>query len=262
MGKSDPNHADSYKQQSVILVPATTPGITIHRMLSVFGYDDAPHGHGHISFNNVRVPLDHIVLGPGRGFEIIQGRLGPGRIHHAMRSIGGAERALDWFLARINDERKKPFGKLLSEHGIMIERVATSRIEIDSARLVVLNAAIAIDNSSAKDALKEIAISKVMVPQALLNTIDKAIQAYGGAGVCQDTPLAKMYANGRTMRIVDGPDEVHLLQLGKNENKRAKYAAAKIEAQRHKGLQLLEAHGLSKKDPLYLGRSTGGSSKL
>jgi acyl-CoA dehydrogenase len=262
MGKSDPNHADTYKQQSVILVPATTPGITIHRMLSVFGYDDAPHGHGHISFNNVRVPLDHIVLGPGRGFEIIQGRLGPGRIHHAMRSIGGAEKALDWFLARINDERKKPFGKLLSEHGIMIERVATSRIEIDSARLVVLNAAIAIDNTSAKDALKEIAISKVMVPQALLNTLDKAIQAYGGAGVCQDTPLAKMYANGRTMRIVDGPDEVHLLQLGKNENKRAKYAAEKIEAQRHRALQLLDQHGLSKKDPLFLGRSSGEASKL
>jgi acyl-CoA dehydrogenase len=257
MGKSDPTNSNTYKQQSVILVPATTPGITIHRMLSVFGYDDAPHGHGHISFNNVRVPLDHIVLGPGRGFEIIQGRLGPGRIHHAMRSVGAAEKALDWFLARINDERKKPFGKLLSEHGIMIERIARSRIEIDSARLVVLNAAIAIDNSNAKDALKEIAISKVLVPAALLNTLDKAIQAYGGAGVCQDTPLAKMYASGRTMRIVDGPDEVHLLQLGRNENKRAPFAAKKIEEQRKKALQLLDAHGLSKRDPLFLGKESG-----
>jgi len=257
MGKSDPNNSDTYKQQSVVLVPADTPGITIHRMLSVFGYDDAPHGHGHISFNNVRVPLDHIVLGPGRGFEIIQGRLGPGRIHHAMRSIGAAEKALDYFLARINDQRKKPFGKLLSEHGVMLERVARSRIEIDSSRLVVLNAAIAIDNANAKAALKEIAISKVLVPQALLNTIDKAIQAYGGAGVCQDTPLAKMYANGRTMRIVDGPDEVHLLQLGRNEDKRGTAAAQKIEAQKKKSLQLLDKHGLNKRDPLYLGRQSG-----
>jgi len=262
MGKSDPNNSDAYKQQSVILVPASTPGITIHRMLSVFGYDDAPHGHGHISFNNVRVPLDHIVLGPGKGFEIIQGRLGPGRIHHAMRSIGAAERALDYFLARINDPRKKPFKKLLSEHGIMLERIATCRIEIDSARLVVLNAAIAIDNADAKSALKEIAIAKVMVPAALLNTLDKAIQAYGGAGVCQDTPLAKMYANGRTMRIVDGPDEVHVLQLGKNENKRAKFATEKIEMQRKAGLKLLDQHGLSKRDPLYLGRVSGSSAKL
>jgi acyl-CoA dehydrogenase len=262
MGKSDPNNSNKHLQQSVILVPADTPGITIHRMLSVFGYDDAPHGHGHISFNNVRVPLDHIVLGPGKGFEIIQGRLGPGRIHHAMRSIGAAEKALDYFLARINDDRKKPFGKLLSEHGIMLERVAMSRIEIDAARLVVLNAAIAIDNADAKAALKEIAISKVLVPQALLATIDRAIQAYGGAGVCQDTPLAKMYANGRTMRIVDGPDEVHMLQLGRNENKRAEFAAKRIEAARKKGLQLLDAAGLSKRDPLYLGRESTGKARL
>jgi acyl-CoA dehydrogenase len=262
MGKSDPTNPDTYKQQSVILVPHNTPGITIHRMLSVFGYDDAPHGHGHITFENVRVPLDAIVLGPGRGFEIIQGRLGPGRIHHAMRSIGAAEKALDWFLARINDERKKPFKKLLSEHGIQLERVAQARIEIDTARLVVLNAAIAIDNANAKAALKEIAISKVLVPATLLKTIDMAIQAYGGAGVCQDTPLAKMYASGRTMRIVDGPDEVHLLQLGRNENKRAKFAAEKIERQKQASHALLDKYGLSKRDPLYLGRTTGATSKL
>jgi acyl-CoA dehydrogenase len=262
MGKSDPNNSNKHLQQSVILVPATAPGITIHRMLSVFGFDDAPHGHGHISFNNVRVPLDHIVLGPGKGFEIIQGRLGPGRIHHAMRSIGAAEKALDYFLARINDERKKPFGKLLSEHGIMIERIAKSRIEIDSARLVVLNAAIAIDNADAKAALKEIAIAKVLVPQALLNVIDRAIQAYGGAGVSQDTPLAKMYSNGRTMRIVDGPDEVHMLQLGRNENKRAQFATQRIESAKKKSLQLLDKHGLSKRDPLYLGRELSKQAKL
>lgn len=202
MGKSDPNATDKYRKHSVVFVPADTPGITIHRMLSVFGYDDAPHGHGHLTFNNVRVPLDHMCLGPGRGFEIIQGRLGPGRIHHAMRSIGGAEKALDHFIARINDPRKKAFGDLLSKHELMIARLGTTRIEIEAARLVVLNAAIAIDNADAKAALTEIAITKVLVPQTLLNSIDRAMQAFGGAGVCQDTPLAKMYASGRTMRIV------------------------------------------------------------
>jgi len=262
MGKSDPNNSNKHLQQSIILVPVDTPGITIHRMLSVFGYDDAPHGHGHISFNNVRVPLDHIVLGPGKGFEIVQGRLGPGRIHHAMRSIGAAEKALDYFIARINDNRKKPFGKLLSDHGIMIERIAQSRIDIDSARLVVLNAAIAIDNADAKAALKEIAMAKILVPNALLKVIDRAIQAYGAAGVCQDTPLAKMYASGRTMRIVDGPDEVHMLQLGRNENKRNEFVTKRIEDAKHKGLQLLNQYNLSKRDPLFLGKKTGGKAKL
>jgi acyl-CoA dehydrogenase len=176
-----------------------------------------------------------------------------------MRSIGAAEKALDWMLARINDERKKPFKKLLSEHGIMLERVAQSRIDIDSSRLVVLNAAIAIDNANAKAALKEIAISKVLVPKVLLETIDKAMQAYGGAGVCQDTPLAQMYASGRTMRIVDGPDEVHLLQLGRNENKRGKIVQDKLEKQRVATEALLDKYGLSKKDPLYLGRTTGAT---
>jgi len=262
MGKSDPHNSDTYKQQSVILVPNDAPGITIHRMLSVFGYDDAPHGHGHITFDNVRVPLDNMVLGPGRGFEIIQGRLGPGRIHHAMRSIGAAEKAVEYFIARINDERKKPFKKLLSEHGIMLERLAHARVDIDSARLVVLNAAIAIDNANAKAALKEIAISKVLVPNTLLKTIDMDIQAYGGAGVCQDTPLAKMYASGRTMRIVDGPDEVHLLQLGRNENKRGKTVQDKLARQKALTEASLKKYGLTPRDSLYLGRTTGPSSKL
>lgn len=262
MGKTDPNNPDTYKQQSVVLVPNDTPGITIHRMLSVMGYDDAPHGHGHITFENVRIPLDNMVLGPGRGFEIIQGRLGPGRIHHAMRSIGAAEKALEWFLARINDERKKPFKKLLSEHGIMIERIAQARIEIDSARLVVLNAAIAIDNANAKAALKEIAISKVLVPATLLKTIDMAMQAYGGAGVCQDTPLPRMYASGRTMRIVDGPDEVHLLQIGRNENKRGKIVQAKLAKEKAATERMLKEYNLTNRDPLYLGRTTGVKGKL
>lgn len=261
MGKSDPENPSAYKQQSVILVPANTPGITVHRMLSVFGYDDAPHGHGHITFENVRVPLDCMVLGPGRGFEIIQGRLGPGRIHHAMRCIGGAEKALDYFISRINDPRKKTFGQQLSKHELMLARLAECRIEIDAARLVVLNAAIAIDNADAKSAKLEIAMAKVMVPQALLNTLDKAIQAYGGAGVCQDTPLAKMYANGRTMRIVDGPDEVHLLQMGKAENKRSDQVRQKLEAARLESERLLKEYGIDRKDILYLGRVSGGSAQ-
>jgi acyl-CoA dehydrogenase len=201
MAKSDPTNTSKHAQQSVVLVPADTPGVVIRRMLSVGGFDDAPHGHGQVEFNNVRVPLSNIILGEGRGFEVVQGRLGPGRIHHAMRSVGAAEKALEYFLARIQDPTKKPFGKLLSEHGIMLERVAKSRIEIDSARLAVLNAAVKIDEGDAKKALKEIAEVKVQVPQMMLDVIDRAIQAYGGQGVSQDTPLAAMYAGGRTMRI-------------------------------------------------------------
>ncbi|QIW99592.1 hypothetical protein AMS68_005110 [Peltaster fructicola] len=254
MGKTDPENKSPYKQQSVILVPAETPGITIHRMLSVYGFDDAPHGHGHITFKNVRVPLDHMILGAGRGFEVIQGRLGPGRIHHAMRSIGAAEKALEYFLARINDPRKTPFGKQLQEHGIMLERVARSRIEIDTARLTVLNAAIMIDSKDAKFALKEIAEAKVQVPAMALEVIDRAVQAFGGAGVSQDTPLANMWAHGRTMRIVDGPDEVHLLQLGKNENKRGKALLQKLEWQKKRSEELFKEHGLQRRDILQLDR--------
>jgi acyl-CoA dehydrogenase len=262
LGKTDPNNSDKYKQQSVILVANDTPGVTIHRMLSVFGYDDAPHGHGHVTFNNVRVPASNMVLGEGRGFEIIQGRLGPGRIHHAMRSIGSAEKALEWFLARINDESKKPFGQTLNKHGIMLERVARSRIEIDAARLAVLNAAIKIDETNAKGALKEIAEVKVLVPEVNLRVIDWAMQAYGGAGVSQDTPLAQMFASGRTMRIVDGPDEVHLLQLGRNENKKGLAHKSRIEAQKAKGEELCRKYGIEPKDPLYLNRTSGEASKL
>lgn len=254
MGKSDPNNASVYKQQSVILVPAETPGITIHRMLGVYGFDDAPHGHGHITFDNVRVPASNMVLGEGRGFEVIQGRLGPGRIHHAMRSIGAAEKALEYFLARINDPRKKPFGKQLHEHGIMLERVARSRIEIDTARLTVLNAALMIDSKDAKFALKEIAEAKVQVPAMALEVIDRAVQAFGGAGVSQDTPLANMWAHGRTMRIVDGPDEVHLLQLGRNENKRGKVLLDKLEWQKKRTDDMAKAYGITRRDVLQLDR--------
>ncbi|KAI9826918.1 MAG: hypothetical protein M1832_005857 [Thelocarpon impressellum] len=247
MGKSSPNHADPYRQQSVILVPAGTKGISVKRMMSVFGYDDAPHGHGHILFENVRVPASNMVLGEGRGFEIIQGRLGPGRIHHAMRAIGAAEYALDWMIARINDSTRKTFGKQLSEHGVLLERLARSRMEIDASRLVVLNAAMMIDEAGAKGALKEIAEAKVLVPETTLAVIDRAIQSFGGAGVSQDTPLASMWANSRTLRIVDGPDEVHLQQMGKNENKRARDVTGRIARQKQATAALFRQHGVSSK---------------
>ncbi|CDM29485.1 hypothetical protein DTO013E5_5181 [Penicillium roqueforti] len=251
MGKTDASNPDTYKQQSVILVPAGLPGITVHRMLTVYGYDDAPHGHGHISFKDVRVPASNMVLGEGRGFEIIQGRLGPGRIHHAMRSIGAAERALEWLIARVNDERKMTFGKPLVAHGVILEWIAKSRIEVDAARFVVLNAAIKIDQGNAKGALKEIAQAKVLVPQTALTIIDRAVQAYGAAGICQDTPLAYMWAMIRTLRIADGPDEVHLQQLGKRENKTRKDAViAKLNWQRAEADRLLVASGFKPKSHL------------
>lgn len=246
MGKTDPSHKDPYKQQSVILVPSDTAGITVQRLLSVYGYDDAPHGHAEMKFENVRVPSSNIVLGPGRGFEIIQGRLGPGRIHHAMRCIGAAERALEWMLARVNDPNKKSFGKQLSQHGVILEWIAKSRLEIDAARLVVLNAAIKIDSTDAKGALKEIAEAKILVPQMALTVIDRAIQSFGAAGVCQDTPLANMWATIRTLRIADGPDEVHLQQMGKNENKRGKEIRNKLEWQREAVDRLLREYNLVK----------------
>ena len=262
MGKSDPSNPAPYRQQSVVLVPANTPGITVHRMLSVFGYDDAPHGHGHISFHDVRVPAANIVLGPGRGFEIVQGRLGPGRIHHAMRCVGAAEKALEWMIARMNDPSKKPFGKNLSEHGVMLERVARSRVDIDAARLVVLNAAIKIDSQDAKAALKEIAEAKVFVPKVLLDVVDKAIQTFGGAGVSQETPLASMWAQGRTMRIVDGPDEVHLLQMGRNENKRGAALREKLAWQKEATENVARKYGVQRRDPLQLDRVSVGKSRL
>lgn len=247
MGKSDAKNPDPYRQQSVIIVPDDAPGITVHRMLHVYGYDDAPHGHGHITFHNVRVPASNMVLGDGRGFEIIQGRLGPGRIHHAMRTIGAAEKALEWLIARVNDERKQTFGKPLATHGVILEWIAKSRIEIDAARLIVLNAAIKIDQGDAKSALKEIAQAKVLVPQAALTVIDRAVQAYGAAGVCQDTPLAYSWAMIRTLRIADGPDEVHLQQLGRRENKaRKEEVTKKLQWQKEQADRLLTTNGFPK----------------
>ena len=233
-GSTQPNNPEKYKRQSIILCDAKTPGITIKRMMRVYGYDDAPHGHAHLVFKNVRVPASNIILGDGRGFEVMQGRMGPGRIHHAMRSIGAAELALEWMLARANDPRKKPFGKLISEQGSIIEQIALSRLEVDAARLIVLNAAAKIDQQGAKAAFAEIAEAKILTPNMALTVIDRAVQTYGGEGICQDTPLASLWAHVRTVRIVDGPDAVHLQQLGKTENRRFKIMQDRIAMQAEK----------------------------
>ncbi len=215
MGKTDPRNPDRYKQQSMILVPRDAPGITILRMLTVFGYDDAPHGHGEVLFENVRVPASNILLGEGRGFEIAQGRLGPGRIHHCMRQIGVAERALELMCKRANE--RVAFGKRLSENDITLERIAQARILIDQARLLVLWAAWMMDTVGNKAARQAIAEIKVAVPNMTGQVVDWAMQLHGGGGVSQAFPLAAMYAHSRTLRFADGPDEVHRRQIGRLE---------------------------------------------
>ncbi|MED3858813.1 acyl-CoA dehydrogenase [Priestia megaterium] len=216
MGKSDFT-ASKYEQKSMILVPLNTPGVKIERMLPVFGYDHAPHGHAEIHYDNVRVPASNMLLGEGKGFAIAQGRLGPGRIHHCMRLIGAAERALEELCKRI--QNRSTFNKLLSQQGVIQEWVAESRIEIEQARLLTLKAAYMMDTVGNKKARKEIAMIKVMAPAMALKVIDRAIQAFGAAGVSEDTPLAALWANARTLRLADGPDEVHKAQLARLELK-------------------------------------------
>jgi len=218
MGKTDANNPDRYRQQSMILVPVETPGVTIEQMLHVFGYDDAPHGHGQVLFDNVRVPAANMLLGEGRGFEIAQGRLGPGRIHHCMRQIGVAERALELMCKRTKE--RVAFGRPVAEQTVTLERIAEARIAIDSARLLVLKAAHMMDTVGNKEARKEIAMIKVAVPNMTCKVVDMAIQAHGGGGVSQVFPLASMYAHSRTLRLADGPDEVHRNQIGRLELRR------------------------------------------
>lgn len=224
MGKTDPKHESIHKQQSMILVPADTPGIRIIRPMKVFGYDDAPHGHMEMEFVNVRVPAENILLGEGRGFEIAQGRLGPGRIHHCMRLIGIAERAVQAHCARITDPARRTFGKLLAQHGSTSESLALSRCEVDQARFLVLRAADVMDQLGPKKALKFIGMAKYIVPNMAQKVIDRAIQVHGGAGVSQDFFLAHAFTAARTLRIADGPDEVHLMQVAKEEIKSASQA--------------------------------------
>ncbi len=215
MGKTDPQNPSKHNQQSMILVPMDTPGIVKERMLPVFGYLDAPHGHGELSFTDVRVPLDSVLLGEGRGFEIAQGRLGPGRIHHCMRAIGRAERALERMCARL--QSRVAFGKPISAQSVWLERIAESRMMIDQARLLTLKAAYMMDTVGNKAARAEIAMIKVVAPNMALKVIDWAIQAHGGAGICEDFGLPYDYASIRTLRIADGPDEVHRDQIAKLE---------------------------------------------
>ncbi len=220
MGQTAPDNPDLHRRQSMILVPMATPGVTLLRSLRVFGYDHAPHGHGELDFRDVRVPAANILLGEGRGFEIAQGRLGPGRIHHCMRLIGLAERALELMCRRTL--QRVAFGRPIADQGVTRERIAEARILIDQARLLVLNAADMMDRLGNKRALKEIAMIKVVAPNMACQVLDWAIQAHGGGGVSDDFPLAAAWAGARTLRLADGPDEVHRNQIAQLELARYK----------------------------------------
>jgi acyl-CoA dehydrogenase len=229
MGKTDPN-ASTHQQQSQILVPLDTPGVKVLRMLPVFGYDDAPHGHAEVLLENVRVPVENLLLGEGRGFEISQARLGPGRIHHCMRTIGAAEVALEKMCKRLMS--RKAFGKYVSEQSVWEQRVAEARTDIEMTRLLCLKAADMMDKAGNKVARLEISMIKVAAPTMALKIIDDAIQAHGGGGVTSDFGLARLYANQRTLRLADGPDEVHNRTIARLEFAKYGDAHARIRAER------------------------------
>lgn len=214
MGKTDPDNSNRYIQQSQVLVPTKTPGVTIVRPMTVMGYDDAPEGHAEVIFENVRVPVGNIIVGEGRGFEVAQGRLGPGRIHHCMRSVGAAQRAFDLMCKRANS--REVFGQLLIKNQSVRETIALSACQIEQSRLLTLKAAQKMDADGNKAAKDLIAMSKIVAPSMALDVIDRAIQLHGAMGVSQDTPLAQMFAGQRSLRLADGPDQVHMMQLGRD----------------------------------------------
>ena len=244
MGKSDTS-ATKHLQQSIVIVPSNAKGVKLVRPMQVFGYDDAPEGHYEVIYENVRVPLGNLIGKFGDGFAIIQGRLGPGRIHHCMRSIGIAERALDLMLLRIIDPRKVAFGKQLYEHGTVVANVAQSRMEIDQGRLLVLNAALQIDRVRAKGAMKEIGMAKAVIPTMVGRVIDRAMQVHGAEGICQDQPLASLFAGIRTLRYADGPDEVHIAQIGIREIKRAQQLHVEHEKMRERETAVMKRAGVA-----------------
>ncbi|WVR04678.1 hypothetical protein IAU60_001689 [Kwoniella sp. DSM 27419] len=244
---TDPKNASPHRRHSLVLVDPRAKGVKIVRPLTVFGYDDAPEGHCEVRYHDVKVDVNSGVVGGkaglGRGFEIIQARLGPGRLHHCMRTIGIASRALDLLLQRVSDPSRKTFGKQLREHGTVLADIAHSRAEIDQARLLVLAAARRIDVAGAKGALQDIGISKFTVPTMALNVVDRAMQVHGAEGVSADTPLPYFYASLRTLRYADGPDEVHIQQIGKNELKRVDALRARTDKIQRESERLLNADG-------------------
>lgn len=262
MGCTDPNNPDPWKRHSTVLVPSDTPGLTMNSNLTIMGYDHAPEGHGEYRYDNMRIPSSNVILGEGRAFEIAQGRLGPGRIHHCMRLIGQCERAYEYALIRATDKRKKPRGRLIGEFDSNIERIAQMRLELDALRLVVLNAADTMDTHGNKAGRYVIAQSKILVPEAAARIIDECMQMFGGQGLTQHTPLPEMWTYARFVRLADGPDAAHRHQVGRDQLKKAQSVRESHERQHKLAQKLKNQYGLG--DELagecvweYLGVSNG-----